>query len=113
MNCSKLPDAPLMAGLRNSIQSLVVAQEHRSDMRLGRPSLDEHLSSSSNSASIGSPIGDRRPRTRRSYERTRPPQCSPQSPLSPSSTAFSSDFPPSAPDVPGSPLTSSTTSQSM
>ena len=101
-----------MSELRRSIQSLAVAQESRSAPRLGRPSLDEQFSSGSNSVEIGSPTSERRAHTRRSFERTRPPHLSPQSPLSPSSTTFS-DIPPSAPDAPGSSLPSSSTSHSM
>lgn len=109
---SKLPDISLMSSLRNRIQSLLSEQENRLSSRLGSVSLDGHLSSSNGSVA-GSPVSDRRPQNRRSYERTRPPHLSPQSPLSPSSATFSSDVPPSAPDDPGSPLTGSTTSQSM
>ncbi|KAJ5185354.1 hypothetical protein N7472_010194 [Penicillium cf. griseofulvum] len=51
------------------------------------------------------PAADRNARRRRSYERTRPPHLSP--PMSPSS-GTSSDFPPSVPDIPTSPHTSTT-----
>lgn len=50
------------------------------------------------------PASDRNVRRQKSYERTRPPHMSPP-PMSSSSTT-SSDFPPSAPDIPLSPLTS-------
>ncbi|KAJ5382794.1 hypothetical protein N7517_000705 [Penicillium concentricum] len=52
---------------------------------------------------------DRNARRRRSYERTRPPHLSP--PMSPSS-GTSSDFPPSVPDIPTSPHTSTTSRSS-
>ena len=109
---SKLPDMPLMSSLRNRIQSLLSEQDNRLSSHLGSVSLDGHLSSS-NGSTAGSPVSDRRPQNRRSYERTRPAHLSPQSPLSPSSATFSSDIPPSAPDAPGSPVTGSTTSQSI
>ncbi|OQE41085.1 hypothetical protein PENCOP_c005G08350 [Penicillium coprophilum] len=56
-----------------------------------------------------SPVSDRNARRRRSYERTRPPHLSP--PMSPSS-GTSSEFPPSVPDIPTSPHTSTTSRSS-
>ncbi|KAJ5494180.1 hypothetical protein N7463_010267 [Penicillium fimorum] len=56
-----------------------------------------------------SPANDRNARRRRSYERTRPPHLSP--PMSPSS-GTSSEFPPSVPDIPTSPHTSTTSRSS-
>jgi hypothetical protein len=102
-----------MAELRDGIQYLLVEQENGLVPRFGDMSLDGPLSSSSNSAGPASPVSDRRPPNRGSFERARPPHISPQSPLSPSSGTFSSDYPPSAPDAPGSSLPSSITSQSM
>lgn len=111
---SKFPDTPLMTGLRNGLKTLRIQQNNRlAAAHLGSVSLSTRSSSSmSNSADPGSPVSDRRPRNRRSYERARPPHASPTSPTSLSSAA-SSDFPPSAPEAPGSPVTSSTTSQSV
>ncbi|KGO72936.1 hypothetical protein PITC_061640 [Penicillium italicum] len=56
------------------------------------------------------PASDRNARRQRSYERTRPPHMPPPS-MSPSSTT-SSDFPPSVPDAPLSPLTSASATTS-
>ncbi|KAJ5158606.1 uncharacterized protein N7500_008257 [Penicillium coprophilum] len=56
-----------------------------------------------------SPVSDRNARRRRSYERTRPPHLSP--PMSPSS-GTSSEFPPSVPEIPTSPHTSTTSRSS-
>ncbi|KAA8646268.1 uncharacterized protein ATNIH1004_007695 [Aspergillus tanneri] len=105
------PDASLIAGLRSNIRGLLVHQNNRLALQLGSISLSAPSSASSNSAEPGSPASGRRPRNRRSYERQRPPLVS-QSPLSPSS-GTSSDIPPSAPDIPCSPVTSSATSQSL
>ncbi|OJJ51555.1 hypothetical protein ASPZODRAFT_57517 [Penicilliopsis zonata CBS 506.65] len=124
-------DPTPMAGLRSSLQALLAEQDKGLATRIGAIDLGRYnpSSSSSNIADQGSP---RRPRGRRSYERTRPnnhtttttsnyyhPQHSPQSPLSPlspSSLTFSSDsaiFPPSAPEAPDSPPTSSATGRSL
>lgn len=110
--CSKPPDVHLMSGLRNDIQRLLLEQENGLPRRLGGMSLDVHPPSSSNSVESGSPISNRRLPNRGSFERARPPHLAPQSPLSPSSGTFSFDFPPSAPDAPGSSLASPITSQS-
>ncbi|PKX92185.1 uncharacterized protein P174DRAFT_462650 [Aspergillus novofumigatus IBT 16806] len=76
----KFPETPLMSGLRNNLKGLLIQQEDRltprfSGLSLGTPS------SSTTSAEPGSPVSDRRPRNRRSYERARPSHRSPQSPL--------------------------------
>ncbi|KAH2162989.1 hypothetical protein KXV44_004039 [Aspergillus fumigatus] len=107
----KFPETPLLSGLRNNLKGLLIQQENRltprfSGLSLGTPS------SSTTSAEPGSPVSDRRPRNRRSYERARPSHRVPQPPLSPSSGTFS-DIPPSAPDAPGSPTTGSTTTTSQ
>ncbi|GFF49808.1 hypothetical protein IFM51744_07178 [Aspergillus udagawae] len=107
----KFPDTSLMSGLRNNFKGLLIQQENRLTPRFGGLSLGTP-SSSTTSAEPGSPVSDRRPRNRRSYERARPSHRSPQSPLSPSSGTFS-DIPPSAPDAPGSPTTTSTTTTSQ
>lgn len=108
--CSRGHDSPLLAGFRSGIKSLLAAQEKRLAPRLSRMSLGRNPSSSGNAVEPASPVSDRRRsdtrRRRRSYERTRPPHLSPQSPLSPVSGTFS-DIPPSVPEAPGSPLTGS------
>ncbi|KAL4897115.1 hypothetical protein BDV59DRAFT_169828 [Aspergillus ambiguus] len=107
---NKSPDLKLMATLRMGFKDLLAHQEQQLVGQFGAVSLSSPSSASSNSADPGSPVSDRRPPKRRSYERARP-QMSPQSPLSPASGGFF-DIPP-APDAPGSPVTSSATSQSL
>ena len=114
---SKHSDSRLMARLRSNINTLLLQQEAQVPQiapRLGAITLGPSPSSN-NSAEPSSPVGGRRPRNRRSYERHRPSssQQSPQSPLSPSSGTFSSEFPPSAPDAPASSQTTDSTSQSL
>ncbi|KAJ5155555.1 hypothetical protein N7492_008358 [Penicillium capsulatum] len=102
-------DSPLLAGFRSGVKSLLAVQEKRLVPSLSRLSLGRNPPSSGSAAEPISPVSDRRRndrRRRRSYERTRPPGLSPQSPLSPVSGTFS-DVPPSVPEAPGSPLTGS------
>ncbi|KAL4940953.1 hypothetical protein BDV06DRAFT_223621, partial [Aspergillus oleicola] len=104
------PDLLLMSRLRECFRDLLVQQDSRLARRLGALSVSS-VSSSGNSTAPSSPVSDRRPRTRRSYERARPPHLSP-TPTSPSSGSFF-DIPPIAPPAPGSPVTSSATSHSL
>ncbi|GES58531.1 hypothetical protein ATEIFO6365_0004068200 [Aspergillus terreus] len=108
---NKSPDLQLMATLRVGFKELQFHQEQQLAAQLAAVSLSSPSSASSNSADPGSPVSDRRPPKRRSYERTRP-QTSPQSPLSPASGGFI-DIPPTVPDAPSSPVTSSATSQTL
>lgn len=109
---SKHSDARLTARLRSNIKSLLIQQESQNARLV--PRLGALTMGGSSGSEPSSPVSERRPRNRRSYERRRPSSSlqSPQSPLSPSSGTFSSDFPPSAPDVPGSSQTSSNGTQS-
>lgn len=91
-----------MAGLRSSIKALLIEQGNRPvspPPRLNTITFPGHRTSSGNAAEPESPAGERKPRNRRSYERTRPQRLPP--PASPSSATFS-DVPPSAPDAPDS-----------
>ncbi|KAE8351735.1 hypothetical protein BDV28DRAFT_14638 [Aspergillus coremiiformis] len=108
----KFPTASYMASLRNNLKGLLAKQSSRVPHQLGSMSLSTPSSPSSRSAETGSPVSDRRPRTRKSYERPRPSHPSPHSPLSPT-PGNSSYIPPSAPDAPGSPFTGSATSHSL
>ncbi|CBF83813.1 predicted protein [Aspergillus nidulans FGSC A4] len=105
------PDYLFMSRLREQFQELLVKQDGHLARRLGALSVSSS-SSSSNSTAPNSPMGDRKPRTRRSYERARPVHLSPV-PTSPSSGSFL-DIPlPRAPAVPSSPVTSSAASHSL
>ncbi|KAL4795558.1 hypothetical protein BDV19DRAFT_166908 [Aspergillus venezuelensis] len=106
----RTPDMFTMSRLREGFRDLLAQQDSRLARRLGAMSVSS-MSSSGNSTAPGSPAGDRRPRAKRSYERARPPHLSP-TPTSPSSGSFF-DIPPTAPPVPGSPVTSSVTSHSL
>ncbi|KAL4768134.1 hypothetical protein BDW60DRAFT_198526 [Aspergillus nidulans var. acristatus] len=105
------PDYLFMSRLREQFQELSVKQDGRLARRLGAMSVSSS-SSSSNSTAPSSPMGDRKPRIRRSYERARPAHLSPV-PTSPSSGSFLDIPPPRAPAVPSSPVTSSAASHSL
>ncbi|CAI7635461.1 unnamed protein product [Penicillium glandicola] len=111
--------SPILASLINGFKVLLSTQDGRFAARFEGMTLRPNDSPSTNRPSTPrnrpspprnhpsppSPVSDRNARRQRSYERTRPPHLSPSVPMSPSS-ATSSDFPLSAPDIPGSPLTS-------
>ncbi|KAL2814920.1 hypothetical protein BJX63DRAFT_420543 [Aspergillus granulosus] len=105
------PDQGHMSRLREAFKELLVRQDSRLALHLGGMSLSSPSSTSSNSTTQSSPVSDRRPRTRRSYERQRPPHLSPLSPISASSGSFF-DIP-TVPDAPNSPITSSATTHSQ
>jgi hypothetical protein len=90
------------------MKTLLSVQDNRLASRLGRMNLGRTPSNSSSSAGPSSPVSDRRPGRRRSYERTRPGNRPPTAPMSPSSGTTFSDRPPSVPEAPSSPLTSAT-----
>ncbi|KAI2793083.1 hypothetical protein POX_b03130 [Penicillium oxalicum] len=99
----------LLAASRDGMKSLLAVQEQRILPQLGRMSLERNPPSTG-SASTGTDQskarrGRQTPYRKKSYERSRPTQFSPQYPLSPSDTSFS-DFPPTVPEVPSSPLES-------
>lgn len=104
-----------MADLRRDITELLLEQDGRFAARLTRLSLDDGpASSGSNSTEPGSPLESRVPGKRRSYERARPGIFSSRLPQSPpfSPTSSQGGAPPYVPDVPGSPTSTSTTTQS-
>ncbi|RDW86556.1 uncharacterized protein DSM5745_03198 [Aspergillus mulundensis] len=106
------PDYLFMSRLREEFQELLVKQDGRLTRRIGAMSVSSS-SSSSNGTTPNSPMGDRKPRTRRSYERARPAHLSPTPmPASPSFGSFDIR-PPRVPAVPGSPVTSSAASHSL
>ncbi|KAJ5561763.1 hypothetical protein N7535_003776 [Penicillium sp. DV-2018c] len=98
----------LFATLQHEIKVLLSIQDNRLASRLGRMNLGRTPSNSSSSAGPSSPVSDRRPGRRRSYERTRPGRRPSTMPPSSSPTA-SSDRPPSVPEAPSSRRTSATT----
>lgn len=96
---------------RDGLKILVATQERqRITDRFGRMSFGRNPpstgSGSGHSTAPSSPVSDRRPR-RGSFERTRPANISPRSPLSPVSGGFEIPIPPLAPEAPSSPLTGS------
>ncbi|TQB70427.1 hypothetical protein MPDQ_000455 [Monascus purpureus] len=85
------PDATLISGLRDNIKALLPKQEKRLlPFVYGAPS---------NAAEQGNPGAERKPCSRRSYERPRPSRLASSTS---SSSATSSDVPPSAPSAPDS-----------
>ncbi|KAL5339166.1 hypothetical protein BJX70DRAFT_364560 [Aspergillus crustosus] len=106
------PDHLRLSRLREKFRELLVQQDTRLAQRMGALSMTTSSSSSSNSTAPSSPLSDRKPRTRRSYERARPSHLASPTPTSPSSGSFF-DIPPLAPAAPGSPVTSTATSHSL
>ncbi|KAJ5590774.1 hypothetical protein N7450_004746 [Penicillium hetheringtonii] len=108
---NKTQDFPLIDAHRDGLKTLVATQERqRLTDRFGRISLGRNPPSTGSGSGIStapsSPTSDRRAR-RGSFERSRPPHLSPQSPLSPISGDFNIPIPPLAPEAPSSPLTGS------
>ncbi|KAJ5135579.1 uncharacterized protein N7515_004857 [Penicillium bovifimosum] len=102
-------DPRAFASLQENMKTLLSIQDNRLASRLGRMNLGRTPSNSSSSAGPpSSPISDRRPGRRRSYERTRPGKRPPTGPMSSSSATTFSDTPPSVPEPPSSPRTSAT-----
>ncbi|GAD95267.1 hypothetical protein NFIA_065690 [Paecilomyces variotii No. 5] len=104
------PDRGFMSDLREGIKALLEVQDNRLALRIGGLEIGGPASSDSHSTGPSSPMSERLPRMRRSYERHRPPTLppqSPQSPLSPSTVTFS-DMPPSLSEGSTSPTTIST-----
>lgn len=110
-SCSKAIDVRFMGDLRKSILMLLEEQDGRFAARLAGLSLGRSNSSTSSSINSGISQEGHGVGKRRSYERTRQGFRPHPSPLhSPTSTNDSA--PPWAPDVPGSPISTSTTTQS-
>ncbi|EED19703.1 conserved hypothetical protein [Talaromyces stipitatus ATCC 10500] len=110
---NKTVDFRFLANLRKSIMSVLEEQDGRFAARLAGLSLDPPGSPTSSSSFSGGSVDAHAGGVgkRRSYERTRPGFRPQPSPLhSPTSTNDSA--PPWAPDVPGSPISTSTTTQS-
>jgi hypothetical protein len=107
---SKLSDLSFLVTLRGDINVLLAKQINHLPSRLATTTLDSPDSPESITAEQGSPIRGHGPRQRRSYERPRPnTRLPPSVPLSP---VLSQDIPPFVPEIPGSPTSNSTTTQS-